>query len=190
MTVLLVGAGAVMGGFVLLLRALLVDEARGRLRRRIAASVDATIASLPPELQEEWGEEWRAEMVALMSMPLVALMYARNLRSSARELVAERGLALVAATAPTQSRWAGLRARWPRTRNALRGFGSRVRAALASLAVVRSAIERAHMLVVVIASSLTGALITAIAAIRVVRIASIGAAVLITAIVVARGRRA
>lgn len=89
MTVLLFIGGVLGGAFIVIARALLVDEASGRIRRRVKESVEATIVSLPRELQEEWAEEWRADLDELLSMPLTALIYVRNLRAAARELVGE-----------------------------------------------------------------------------------------------------
>jgi hypothetical protein len=96
------------GAFVLVIRALLVDETRGRIRRRVAASVEATIASLPQALQDEWGEEWRADLDELLVMPLTALLYARNLRAAARELVGE-ALVPVGAASSQVNRRGGVR---------------------------------------------------------------------------------
>ncbi len=95
MSVLLVILGFVGALVVLVVRSLAVDEIKGRVQRRISASVEATIASLPDELQSEWAEEWRAELAAVTAMPLSAAQFARGLRRSARELVAEPALAPV-----------------------------------------------------------------------------------------------
>lgn len=76
-----------------LLRALALDEVRGRIQRRVEASVEATISSLPPELQEEWAEEWRAELAAMKTMPLSAVAFARGLRQTALQLAGASELA-------------------------------------------------------------------------------------------------
>lgn len=89
MTPLLLIVGAAVGGAVVIARALLVDETRGRLRRRVTASVEATIESLPPDVRDEWAEEWRADLEEVLAMPLTALAFARNLRLAARELVGD-----------------------------------------------------------------------------------------------------
>ena len=47
------GLGPVDADWVL--RAVAIGQVKGQVRRRITASVDATIASLPPELAAEWG---------------------------------------------------------------------------------------------------------------------------------------
>lgn len=94
--VLLVFVGGIA---VAVARALVVDEAKGQLRRRTAASVERTIDSMSLELQEEWAEEWRADLAKIESMPFTALRFAANLRRTARELTRERELATVAETA-------------------------------------------------------------------------------------------
>jgi hypothetical protein len=68
------------------LRALAVDEAKGRIARRLEADVERTISSLPPELQEDWADEWRAEFAAVASMPFSAFRLAQGLRRSAEVL--------------------------------------------------------------------------------------------------------
>jgi hypothetical protein len=83
---------------VLVLKALAVDEVKGRMQRRIRANVEATIATLPEELKAEYAEEWRAELDAIITMPLTASSFARGLRSSARELTATPALQPVEAT--------------------------------------------------------------------------------------------
>jgi DNA-binding CsgD family transcriptional regulator len=83
LAVLGVVALLVLGILVAIARAFAVDEARGYLQNRVRANVEATIASLPPELQEEWGDEWRAEIAAVISMPLTAIRFARGLRKTA-----------------------------------------------------------------------------------------------------------
>jgi hypothetical protein len=70
-------------------RALAVDEIRGYIQRRITASVDATIESLPPDLREEWGDEWRAELSSIISSPVTATRFALGLRLSALELASK-----------------------------------------------------------------------------------------------------
>lgn len=95
MNPLVIFAGAVMllvGLLGLIAKALLVDEARGRLQRQIRADVEATIAALPIELQEEWGDEWRAELAAVISMPWTATKFARGLRQAADRLSDEATL--------------------------------------------------------------------------------------------------
>jgi hypothetical protein len=97
MSVLLVVLAFAAGLVVTLVRGMAADEARGRVQRRITASVEATIASLPPELQDEWADEWRGEIAAVISMPLTAALLARGLRDSARQFIAEAGLASASA---------------------------------------------------------------------------------------------
>jgi len=83
--------GGLVGSFVFaVLRALLVDETRGRVQRRVEASVEATIASLPAHLQAEWADEWRAELAATNSMPFTAARFARGLRHTANQLIEQR----------------------------------------------------------------------------------------------------
>jgi hypothetical protein len=89
MTALVLIFGVLGATVVAISRALLADEARGRIHRHAAASVEATIASLPPGLQEEWADEWRADLDEYRSMPLTALVFARNLRVAVRQLVDE-----------------------------------------------------------------------------------------------------
>lgn len=86
MTPLLVVGGVVIAFILALLRALAMDELRGRIQRQVEASVEATISALPIELQEEWAEEWRAELDAMKSMPLSAIAFARGLRHTALQL--------------------------------------------------------------------------------------------------------
>jgi hypothetical protein len=88
MSVLLAILGSVGAIALLVARSLAVDEIKGRLQRRITASVEATIAALPDELQAEWGDEWRAELAAVITMPLSAARFARGVRASAHELIA------------------------------------------------------------------------------------------------------
>ncbi len=95
MSILLAVSAAFLGLVVLVVKALIVDEARGRVQRRVAASLEATIASLPIEIQEEWAEEWRGELAAAISMPWTAFAYVRNVRESAEQLVVAKALELV-----------------------------------------------------------------------------------------------
>lgn len=106
MNVLLVILGSAAALIMLVVRSLAVDEIKGRVQSRISASVEATIASLPDELQDEWAEEWRAELAANITMPLTAAQFARGLRRSAQQLVADPALAPVAdgSHAPTPLR--------------------------------------------------------------------------------------
>jgi hypothetical protein len=87
MTVLLALAATTIALVGMIVRALLVDEARGRIKRRVIANVETTIASLPEDLQAQWAEEWRAELAATIDMPLAAALFAQGLRRSAAELV-------------------------------------------------------------------------------------------------------
>jgi ABC-2 type transport system permease protein len=84
---IIVGFAATLG--VMILRALALDEVKGRIQRRITKSVEATIASLPAEMQDEWGEEWRAEIAAVITLPLTAARTAHGLRQSASQLIAD-----------------------------------------------------------------------------------------------------
>lgn len=86
MSVALTIAGVALALIVGLVRALALDEIRGRMQRRAEASVEATIASLPPHLQEEWGPELRAELAAMRSMPLTAISFASGLRQTIGQL--------------------------------------------------------------------------------------------------------
>jgi len=73
MTALLLAiALAVVGLLIIVLKALAVDEVRGRVQRRIRQKLEATIESLPEEIQDEWADEWRAELAYLISMPIAA----------------------------------------------------------------------------------------------------------------------
>jgi hypothetical protein len=83
---LILGLPATLG--VLVLKALAVDQVKGQIQRRITAILDATIASLTPELAAEWGDEWRAELAAVISMPITAARYAWGVRRTAREFIA------------------------------------------------------------------------------------------------------
>jgi hypothetical protein len=82
---------AVVAGTLLLatLRALAIDEVRGRVQRRVAAHVERTIAGLPEYLQDEWADEWRSELAAVISMPLTAARLSRGLRETAAQMVGE-----------------------------------------------------------------------------------------------------
>ena len=93
MSTLLLICGLVLGLIVLVLRSLALDEVRGRISRRTDASVERTIASMPPELQAEWADEWRGELAAIRAMPFSSLALARNLRKTAAQLVAASELA-------------------------------------------------------------------------------------------------
>jgi hypothetical protein len=75
------------------LRALALDEVRGRIARRAERSVEETLASMSVEQQAEWADEWRAELAAVRSMPVSALRFARGVRASADEMVGAQALA-------------------------------------------------------------------------------------------------
>jgi hypothetical protein len=98
MSIALVVIGVPLTLFVALLRGVAVDEARGRVERRITESVESKIAALPPQLQDEWADEWRAELAAVISMPITAAQFARGLEDSIGDLLAD------AAFAPTTTR--------------------------------------------------------------------------------------
>jgi hypothetical protein len=83
--------GAIAGLIQAVAGGLLADQVRGHIQRRITARVETTSASLPPEMRAEWAEEWRAELATVISMPLTATRFARGLRQSALQLVAEGG---------------------------------------------------------------------------------------------------
>jgi hypothetical protein len=87
---LLIALGTLVTLVAAIARALAVDEVRGYIQRRIAARVDAIIASLPTDLQREWGDEWRAELGGLIATPIRAVFFARGLRRSAFELTRGR----------------------------------------------------------------------------------------------------
>ena len=89
MNVLLAIVGLVAAIALTILKALAMDEIRGRIQRHIRASVESTITSLPPELAAEWADEWRAELAAVISMPVAAARLGRGLRHSASELIGE-----------------------------------------------------------------------------------------------------
>jgi hypothetical protein len=86
----LIGLGTLVALVAAIARALAVDEVRGYIQRRIAASVDAIIASLPTDLQQEWADEWRAELGGLISTPIRAMLFVLGLRRSAFELTRGR----------------------------------------------------------------------------------------------------
>jgi len=74
----------------LLFNSALLWHLLGRIERRITECVEATIATLPPELQDEWANEWRAELATMISAPATAGLFARGLRRSASDLLADR----------------------------------------------------------------------------------------------------
>jgi hypothetical protein len=84
--ILLIVVGTLVALVAIIARTLAVDEVRGYIQRRITASVNAIIASLPPDLQQEWADEWRAELEDVISTPVTAALFARGLRRSAVEL--------------------------------------------------------------------------------------------------------
>jgi hypothetical protein len=102
MNVLLTILGFAAALALTILKALAMDEVRGRIQRHISASIEATIASLPPDLAAEWAEEWRAELAAVKSMPVAAARLARGLRHSASQLIGEPPFARVEARAGPQ----------------------------------------------------------------------------------------
>lgn len=107
MNIVLVIVGLVAVFALTILKALAVDEVRGRIQRHTSASLEATIVSLPPELAAEWADEWRAELAAVISMPVTAARLARGLRHSASQLIGELPFAPVDALAgPPPSRGA------------------------------------------------------------------------------------
>ncbi len=103
----------VVGLLIIVLKALAVDEVRGRVQRRIRQKLEATIESLPEEIQDEWADEWRAELAYLISMPIAAVAFVRGVRAAADQLVGEpvlapsgtepRGQIGIGATGPTAS---------------------------------------------------------------------------------------
>lgn len=100
MTILLGLLGFAAAIALFAVRGLLGKEIQGRVERRITASVEATIASMPPELQAEWADEWRADLCELINkMPISAALFARNVRLSAKELVSVPALAAAGAEA-------------------------------------------------------------------------------------------
>jgi hypothetical protein len=100
-SVLLPLGGVCLALLLFVLRALAVDEVRGRIRRRLVARLETTIESLPDELQTEWADEWRAELAAVIEIPIAALMFVSGVRGAARELVGELALAPSGAEART-----------------------------------------------------------------------------------------
>jgi hypothetical protein len=82
MNVLLAIVGLVAAIALTILKALAMDEIRGRIQRHIRASVESTITSLPPELAAEWADEWRAELAAVISMPVAAARLGRGLATA------------------------------------------------------------------------------------------------------------
>lgn len=108
MSVLLIILTFVGAVAALLTRALAIDEVKGRIQRRITAHLDATIAGLPDELQAEWAEEWRADLAMVITMPLTATQFVRDVRRITGELVAERAFALTTDGRPASARstWA------------------------------------------------------------------------------------
>jgi hypothetical protein len=108
-----------------LLRSLALEEARGRIARRVRRSLEQTIESLPPELAAEWGEEWRAELAALESMPLSAIGFARNVRRGAAELAGAPALAGAGGAAGAPVAGTSTDPRWPaRVRQLLARLGA------------------------------------------------------------------
>jgi hypothetical protein len=89
MSALIVIALAIAGLAGAIVRALLIDQVRGQIQRHVTESVEATIASLSAERQAEWGDEWRAELAAIIAMPVTAARFARGLRTRANELAGE-----------------------------------------------------------------------------------------------------
>jgi hypothetical protein len=102
--VLLVILGLPAALAILVFKALAVDQVRGQIERRIRASVDATIASLPSGLAAEWEEEWRADLAETISMPVTAARYAWGLRQSARQLRSDAALARAGTVEQPQQR--------------------------------------------------------------------------------------
>ena len=91
MSALLVMAGSATAVALVIVKALAVDEVRGRIQRRVAERLEATIATLPARTcSVEWADEWRAELRTVISMPIAAAPLARGLRLSASELAGER----------------------------------------------------------------------------------------------------
>ncbi|HTA12714.1 MAG TPA: hypothetical protein VK765_04765 [Solirubrobacteraceae bacterium] len=88
-----VAAMAVVGLTLVVAKALAVDEARGRVQRRLSCHLENTIASLPEPLKDEWADEWRSELASIITMPLTAARFVRNVRRSAAQLVPEPALA-------------------------------------------------------------------------------------------------
>lgn len=86
-----------------IVRALLLDEIRGRIKQRAEMSVKETLASVGPELRAEYEEEWLGELDALTSMPFSAMAFARGVRQSASELMGAPAFASASASSRTGS---------------------------------------------------------------------------------------
>jgi hypothetical protein len=86
-------AGVVLLFLLAIVRALVVDEAKGRLSDASAALVERAVRRLPETHQEEKREEWLAELAVQRGKPLSALRWSWNLyrsrRSTAHELRAD-----------------------------------------------------------------------------------------------------
>lgn len=104
MSVLLVILGLVAGVAFMVLKALVVDQAKGHIQRYLRASLEATIDALPAEVQAGWAEEWRADLAMHSSMPVTALRFVRGVRRSARKLIGDPALAPVSFRQRTRSR--------------------------------------------------------------------------------------
>jgi hypothetical protein len=63
-----------------ILKAFAVDEARGYVQRRVRADVEAAISALPEQLRDEWGDDCRAELAFVISTPLTAIRFAKEVR--------------------------------------------------------------------------------------------------------------
>jgi len=80
----------VLGSLVLIvLRSVVADEMKGRIQRIITGSLENTIAALPPHVQDEWADEWRAELAAIIAMPLSAAFWVRSVSRSTPQLVVD-----------------------------------------------------------------------------------------------------
>ena len=124
-TALLIVVGVLASVAVLVARALAVDEVKGRLQRRIRARLEATIVQLPDALQAEWAEEWRAELAAIITMPLSAAQFVRGIRHIAGQLAPVPALAAADTASPAPASPAWLRRTSHRLRSALtRSTGS------------------------------------------------------------------
>jgi hypothetical protein len=77
---------AFLGFLLVVLRAWLVAELSLKVQRRVRQHVKETIASASVEIQEEWGREWLADLEQVISAPISACKYARNLRRSAETM--------------------------------------------------------------------------------------------------------
>jgi hypothetical protein len=147
---------------VLVARALAVDEIKGRIRLRTEASLEATITALPDQLQAEYAEEWRAELAVVITMPLTAAQFARGVRASARQLVADPALAPAGVDGQTSGRGrlqADAVGRAQRTLRDVRRRTTRVVASLQASSLTR--LERAANSIFVPAANLL-ALVSAI----------------------------